>query len=116
MVKKGHEERNQYQSEGFLQYFSKQGIPDFLSLEVYKYIQDFRGAKDFAVQPADDLYKVYGIWSEDLDDAVLQLAQKIGCPKPTTEDVKDMPPVHTIEDLVWLLFRLYERNIKGSVD
>ncbi len=59
--------------------------------------------------PEHDLYGVYRIWDEDLDDAVLELAHKCGLKKPTTEAVKDLPPVCNVEDLVRLLAQLSRR-------
>jgi hypothetical protein len=107
---KGDEANGNYEIKDFLAYFSAKGLAAQLPREVYEYLQAFRGNRDVPVCPADNLYEVYGMWSEDLDDAVLQLARKVGCREPTTDTVKDQPPVKTVEDLIMLLYRWCQQN------
>ena len=99
-------ERGTYSLDQFLDHFSTETIPERILLEVYRYFQNLQTARDFPVHPADDLYKVYGVWNEDLDDAVIELARKCGCKTPTNENVAGINAVQTIEDLVRLLARL----------
>jgi len=93
----------------FVRHFSRQGVSDAVSLEVYDYFRQMREGADAVVRPEHDLYGVYRIWNEDLDDAVLELARKCGLKRPTTEAVKDLPPVRRVEDLVRLLAHLSRR-------
>jgi hypothetical protein len=101
--------RSRYCLDDFLDHFSKDEIPKHMLVEVYRYFQSLRGAKDLAVRPDDDLYQVYGVWNEDLDDAIIELARKCRCKAPTNAAVTGVPPVRSVEDIVRLLVRLDER-------
>lgn len=81
-------------------------MPRQIALEVYQYLQEPQTRPGFPVNPRDDLYKVYGIWNEDLDDAVLELAKKCGCKTPTTGLLEGIAPIKSVEDLVKLLVHL----------
>ena len=91
--------------ENFAAYFWAEQIPQDKLRVVYDYLQDWqRPVKDFPVHATDDLYKVYGICEEDLDDAVIELAEKWRVSLPARFEGVD--PVHTVADLVRLLARL----------
>jgi len=92
--------------DDFVAFFSGEEIPRRTLVEVYKYFQSLQSVKDFQVHPTDNLYKVYGVWNEDLDDAVLELAKRCGSKTPVTEDLQNMPAVRTVADIVRLLSRL----------
>jgi hypothetical protein len=95
--------------DDFAAYFSAEQIPQDKLRVVYEYLQDWQSVKDFPVHATDDLYKVYGICDEDLDDAVVELAAKWSVVLPA--DVGGIAPLHTVADLVHLLARLpYGRN------
>lgn len=95
--------------DDFVGYFSAEQIPQDKLRVVYDYLQDWQSVKDFPVQATDDLYKVYGICEEDLDDAVVDLAAKWRVVLPA--DFGEIAPVHTVADLVHVLARLpYGRN------
>jgi hypothetical protein len=94
--------------EDFIEFFSRKGIPQHILVNVYRYFQDWQGEKDFPVRPIDDLYKVYGICDDDIDDTIDDLAESCGCKIPDAEDVKDMPHIRTVEDVTYVLFRLYK--------
>ena len=85
----------------FVVYFSGEDIPLYKLREVYDYFQNWQSVKDFPVLPTDDLYKVYGICDEDLDDAVIELASRCRVRLPATFD--GLEPVRTIADVVRLL-------------
>lgn len=91
----------------FIANFMEEGIPAHLSTRVYEYFQQWMYDENFRVLPDDDIYGTYGMADEDLDDAVLKLAKEAGCPTPTNQAVKDMPPVRTVRDLVHLLWKLH---------
>ena len=82
----------------FVAYFSGEDIPLYKLREVYDYFQKLQSVKDFPVLPTDDLYKVYGICDEDVDDAVVELASRCRVTLPATFE-----PVRTIADVVRLL-------------
>jgi hypothetical protein len=96
-------ERGTYSFDQFLNHFSTEAVPERIMLEVYRYFQDLQTTKDFPVHPTDHLYEVYGVWNEDLDDAVIELARRCGCRTPTNDNVKGVNRVQSIEDLVRLL-------------
>lgn len=100
------QKRRSYSLADFVEKFSSEGIPERIAVEVFRYFQNVQTTKDFPVHPEDDLYKVYGVYNEDLDDAVVDLADRCGCGPPTNEKVKGLDPVRTIEDMVRLLGRL----------
>ena len=90
--------------ENFVAYFSGENVPRDKLRVVYEYLQDWQPVKDFPVQATDDLYKVYGICDDDLDDAVIELAGKWRVVLPY--DLTGLGPVNTVADLVLLLSRL----------
>jgi hypothetical protein len=99
-------ERGAYSQDQFLEHFSTEAIPERILVEIYRYFQSLQKTKNFPVHPSDDLYKVYGVWNEDLDDAVVELARRCGCKTPTNETVKGMDRVQSIQDLAKLLSKL----------
>ena len=90
--------------EDFVAYFSGEDIPLYKLREVYEYFQNWQSVKNFPVLPTDDLIKVYGIVDEDLDDAVVELANRWRANLPPT--FEGLGPVRTIADIVHLLNRL----------
>ena len=90
--------------DDFATYFSALGIPRVKLFQVYLYFQDIQPVKNFPVFPTDDLYKVYGLADDDLDETVVDLAEQWGAVLPARLD--GLGPVCSVEDLVLLLNRL----------
>jgi hypothetical protein len=90
--------------DDFSGYFSGENIPRNKLHHVYDFFQSWQSVKNFPVRPSDDLYKVYGIVDDDVDDAVIELADR-WCAKlpPTFEGLR---PVRTVADVVHLLNQL----------
>ena len=88
----------------FVAHFSGERIPRDKLFVVYEHLQRWQTVKDFPVLATDDLCKVYGICEEDLDDAVIDLAEKWRVVLPA--DFQGVEPVHTVADLVRLLANL----------
>lgn len=88
----------------FVAYFSGEDIPLHKLREVYAYFQNWQSVENFPVLPADDLYRVYGICDEDVDDAVIELADRWRAKLPPT--FEGLRPVRTVADIVHLLNRL----------
>jgi hypothetical protein len=88
----------------FVAYFSGEDIPLYKLREVYEYFQNWQSVKNFPVLPADDLIKVYGIVDEDLDDAVIELANRWRAKLPPS--FEGLQPVRTVADIVHLLQQL----------
>jgi len=89
--------------DGFAAYFYGQGIPADKLYEVFNYFQDLQTMKNFPVLPDDDLYEVYGICDEDVDDAVIELAAKWRVRLPPDAEWGSMGTVSTVADIVRLL-------------
>ena len=92
----------------FAAYFLSEGIPLYKLREVYDYFQNWQLVKKFPVLPNDDLYKVYGICEEDLDDAVVELANRWRVRLPET--FEGLGPVRTVSDIVHLLNQLPSKD------
>ena len=86
--------------------FQTESFPRDKLREVYDYFQSWQSVKNFPVDPNDDLYEVYGICDEDLDDAVFELAARWRKKSPADFDLEGHPPIRTVADLVRLLSRL----------
>ena len=89
--------------EEFTAYFSDEDIPRAKLRLVYDYFQKWQSVKNFPVVPNDDLSKVYGIVDDDVDDAVIELADRWRAKLPAT--FEGFPPVRTVADVVHLLNR-----------
>ena len=87
----------------FAAYFKAKDIPRDRLREVYDYFQHWQSVKNFPVQPDDDLYQVYGIVDEDVDDAVIELAKKWRVSLPPDSEWESMGTVRTVADVVRLL-------------
>ena len=90
--------------EDFATYFSGENIPLNKLHLVYDYFQRWQSVKNFPVHPNDDLYKVYGIVDDDVDDAVIELAGEWRAKLPAT--FEGLRPVRTVADVVHLLHQL----------
>lgn len=90
--------------DDFVAYFSDEDIPLYKLREVYEYFQNWQSVKNFPVLPADDLYEVYGMYDETVDDAVIELADRWRAKLPAT--FEGLRPVRTVADVVRLLQRL----------
>ena len=88
----------------FVAYFSGEDIPLYKQREVYDYFQDWQGIENFPVHPSDNLIEVYGIYNEDLDEAVIELANRWRAKLPPT--FEGLGPVLTVADVVHLLNQL----------
>ena len=93
----------------FAAHISAGNLPHDKLRVVYEHFQGWQTNKNFPVLATDDLYKVYGICDDDLDDAVIDLAAKWRVVLPNK--FEGMAPVRTVADVVHLLARLpYGRN------
>lgn len=90
----------------FLLGFANQGVSQRLLSEAYHYFQHVTEGVDFPVRPSDDLYEVFGIHGEDVDETVLEIARRSGVRAPTAREIKGSPPLRTVRDVVTLLDRL----------
>lgn len=90
--------------DDFAAHFSARNIPHDKLRVVYEHFQDLQTVRNFPVLATDDLYKVYGICDDDLDDAVIELAAKWRVILP--DKFEGVAPVRTVADLVHLLARL----------
>lgn len=61
------------------------------------------GIKDFPVMASDDVYKIYGMESEDLEDFGGELAEKVGRSWNALESNPLYGKVNTVRDLVLFL-------------
>ena len=98
--------------EDFVVYFSGEDIPRDKLRHVYDYFQNWQSTKDFPVYPNDDLYKVYGIVDDDVDDAVIEMAGRWRAKLPAT--FEGLRPIRTIADVVYLLRELPSEEMTGS--
>lgn len=89
----------------FAAHFAGEGIPLFRLREVYTYFQEWMTVHDFPVRADDDCCDVYGMCAEDLDDAANDLARTWRVKFPEQSELKHMPPVRTVGDLVRFLKR-----------
>ena len=87
--------------DDFLAYFAGEQIPRDKLFVVFEYLQEWQSVKDFPVHPTDDLCKVYGMCEEDIDDAVIELAEKWRVLLPA--EFEGIDPIHTVAELVRLL-------------
>jgi hypothetical protein len=83
----------------FIASFEGDQIPAELLKVTYEYLRKCLPAA-FPVDPTDDLGKVYGMYEEDLDDAVTTIASAANRSLTSVKETKDSPPVRTVEDLV----------------
>jgi len=90
--------------EDFVSYFRGENIPVYKLYEVYNFFQQWQSVKNFPVLPDDDLYEVYGIVDEDVDDTVIELADRCRAKLPPT--FEGLRPVRTVADIVHLLNQL----------
>lgn len=92
--------RDEDPKDNFVRHFlSKNKAISPIALDVYNYLQDWMGRKDFPVKPTDRISSVYGIVDEDLDDFVMEVANAndLALPKDTSYW---QTPVITVEDLI----------------
>jgi len=96
--------RGGYGFEDFVAHFSRERIPADNLRHVYDYFRNWQSAKNFPVHPNDDLYQVYGIVDDDLDDAMIEMAERWRAKLPAEFD--GLRPVRTVADVVHLLHEL----------
>lgn len=90
--------------EDFAAYFAGEDIPLAKLRLVYDYFQNWQSVINFPVNPNDDLYKVYGIVDDDVDDAVIEVADSWRAKLPAS--FEGLRPVRTVADVVYLLHQL----------
>jgi len=93
--------RGAERKEDFVKYFVRENIPESLALMVYHKIQSGCFFKDFPVKPDDNLYKIYGIVNEDVDDIVIETAEANNRIVPNV--LENQKTVTTVEDVVRLV-------------
>lgn len=105
--KKLKKERQGENFTTFMNYFSEEEISENICFQVYRYLQnsDIK-LHNFPIRPIDALGTVYGICEEDLDEAVLEIARNCGCQISNINNIREMKPVRTVEDLVRFLMDL----------
>jgi hypothetical protein len=86
----------------FAAYFAEANIPDEILQTTYKYFQEWNSDSVvmFPVRATDNIYDIYGIVDEDLEDAVAEILKKSGRRFPTTSEIFQPPQIETVEDVV----------------
>ena len=81
-----------------LESFRRAKVPDDLAMIVIQYLCNWMNRQHFLVDATDNLYKVYGIVEEDLDEFVLHVADEYGRRPPSAAPYWPKP-VETVEDV-----------------
>lgn len=89
---------------------AKLGVQEATAKAVVARLLDGHAKKDHAVQPDDDLYRVYGIVEDDLDELVVRLCQDLYGFEPATSDGDGFKPVRTVVDLARFVDYLAKRR------
>ena len=56
--------------------------------------------ENFRVAPSDDLFEVFGMADDDVEELVLELLGRFDCRVPAPSETKQMPEVRTASDVV----------------
>lgn len=83
-------------------YSAYRDVPDALVESVERYLREWMKRENFPVHPDDDIYEVYGIVDEDLDDLVLAIADANGRTPPGSTAYWQTP-VATVLDILKLV-------------
>jgi hypothetical protein len=95
--------------DDFVRHFAARNVPEGVSREVYRFLQEWVHIPDFPVLPSDDIGGVYGIVGPDVLDTILSLARK--CERRATPDeMRDLQV--TAEDPVGILAQFLARKCK----
>jgi hypothetical protein len=87
--------------QGFVRYFVVEGIPEAVTIEVYRYLQKLQMVKGFPVSPEDNLEQVYGLQDEDLTEAIVEIAQICRVPiPPDNAPIWSQAHIFSVEDLI----------------
>ena len=85
--------------EDFIDYFVEKNISGSLAINVYESFQDLMNVKDFPVRRQDNIGDIYGIYDEDLDDLIVEIAEANDFEIPSNTDYWQ-EPIATVEDLI----------------
>lgn len=101
-------ERQGYAREDFVAELAGRNVPENISQAAFDYFQGtWTLTKTMPVKPDDNISDVFGLVDEDLEDAILDVAELAGCRKPEKEDFHTYPtPVNTLGDLAVFLSTL----------
>ncbi|MFM8272812.1 MAG: hypothetical protein ACKODX_10825 [Gemmata sp.] len=79
-----------------------EGAPEYVLRGVYGLLQGFaaRAVADFPVRAEDHIKGVYGMDDAEVEQGVRRLLAECGYRYPAAEQFAQMPPVHTVRDLV----------------
>jgi hypothetical protein len=95
----------------FIRYFVVEGVPEAVSVAVYRYFQKLQWVNNFPVSPEDNIEQVYGLQDEDLTEAIVEIAQSCRYPiPPESSPIWSQAYIFTIEDLVRFVFSLSGSN------
>jgi hypothetical protein len=87
--------------QSFVRYFVVEGIPEALTIEVYRYLQKLQMVKGFPVSPEDNLEQIYGLQDEDLTEAIVEIAQICRTPiPPDGSPIWSQAHIFSVEDLI----------------
>ena len=93
-------ERNAFTSEAFRTHYRNDGIDAGVVDITWHRLRAEASVDDFRPLPQDDIYQVFRIAEEDLDDLVLELLHAAGARIPSPAETETMVPVRTVDDLV----------------
>jgi hypothetical protein len=90
--------------EAFVAEFGQTGVPASLSGAVYDYYRKHSILKSFRVAPGDSLEGVYSASHDEVDEAVLELSERLGIALPPESVLHQWPtPLVTVRDMVFWL-------------
>jgi hypothetical protein len=85
----------------FLNEALRAGVSEELALLVYETLIDSYRVKQVTIDA--DLYRAFGIVDDELDQVVVEVAEKAGLQLPGAAETAGMPPVRTVKDLLLFL-------------
>ena len=71
-----------------------------IASEVWRSLQREAVVENFRVAPSDDLFEVFGMADDDVEELVLELLGRFDCRVPAPSETKQMPEVRTASDVV----------------
>jgi hypothetical protein len=100
--------------EQFRSHFAGESVSEDVVSAVYKHFQDWCGNcfKAFPVRAEDDIFGVYQLGPDDLEDDVMELVKVCGRRLPPRKALENMKPLVTVEDIVWFIATCPERRVR----
>jgi hypothetical protein len=102
--------RKNYSQQQFTDYFISLDVTNNLSNIVWNELRAESSIDNFKPSPDDNIVFVFGLYEEDFEEFLVNLADRCDKKLPSESELKNMAAINTVQDLIIFLSKCEDKT------